>query len=61
MPRAIRQELQHRLLTMHEDPAGRRILDEALVDRFVVVDDGDYDDIRKHRRTAEGAGFQTLH
>lgn len=60
VPRAIRQELQRLLVTMHEDPAGRRILDEALVDRFVVVDDGDYDDIRKHRRAAEGAGFQTL-
>lgn len=61
VPRAIRQELQHLLVTMHEDPAGRRILDEALVERFVVVDDGNYDDIRKHRRAAEGAGFQTLY
>lgn len=60
VPRAIRQELQHLLVTMHEDPAGRRILDQALVDRFVVVGDHDYDDIRKHRRAAEAAGFQTL-
>jgi phosphonate transport system substrate-binding protein len=60
VPAAIRQEIQRLLVTMHEDPEGRRILDEALVERFVIVDDGNYDDIREHHRAAEAAGFQTL-
>lgn len=60
VPAAIRRELQHLLVTMHEDAQGRRILDAALVERFVIVDDGNYDDIRDHRRAAEAAGFQTL-
>ena len=60
VPAATRQELQRLLVTMHEDAEGRRILDAALVERFVIVDDSHYDDIRDHRRAAEAAGFQTL-
>lgn len=60
VPASIRQKIQGLLVTMHEDPEGRSILDQALVDRFVVVADRSYDDIRAHRRAAEAAGFQTL-
>jgi phosphonate transport system substrate-binding protein len=60
LPEGVRQELRRHLLTMHEDPEGRRILDQALVARFVRVDDTSYDDIRARKNRAEAAGFQHL-
>lgn len=45
---------------MHEDPEGRKILDNALLDRFVVVDDHNYDDIRAMKDAAEKAGFTVI-
>jgi phosphonate transport system substrate-binding protein len=55
-----RQKLQDAFLTMHKDPAGRKLLDEALVDRFEPVDDTNYDDIRAMKREAESAGFGSI-
>lgn len=60
MPAALRQKFQEQLARMHEDPEGRKILDEALIDRFVVVDDTNYDDIRSMKVAAEKAGFTTI-
>lgn len=56
----LRDRLQGALLRMHEDPQGREILDRALVDRFVEVDDDDYDDIREMIRAAQDADFLTI-
>lgn len=52
--------LRQVFLTMHEDPAGRDILAEGLLARFVPVRDTDYDPIRAMVRAAESAGFLTL-
>jgi phosphonate transport system substrate-binding protein len=60
LPEGVRQELRRHLLAMHEDPEGRRILDQALLQRFVRVDDSSYDDIRERKHRAEAAGFQHL-
>ena len=60
LPEGAREELRRHLLAMHEDREGRRILDQALVDRFVRVDDTHYDDIRERKNRAEAAGFQHL-
>ena len=60
LPEDVRGKLQKALVTMHEDPSGRKILDDALVDRFVLVDDKNYDDIRAMKEAAEKAGFTEI-
>lgn len=49
--------LKARLLTMHEDPRGRQILDEAFLERFAEVSDADYDGLRAMKKAAEDARF----
>lgn len=49
--------LKARLLTMHDDPRGRQILDEALLERFAEVSDADYDGLREMKKAAEDARF----
>jgi phosphonate transport system substrate-binding protein len=56
----MRERLRKHLSSMHEDPEGRQILDEALLDRFAIVDDGNYDDIRERKAAAEKAGFSRI-
>ena len=56
----VRKRVKDALLAMHKDPDGRRILDDALVDRFVEVDDSNYSDIRLQYQTAVKAGFSTI-
>lgn len=60
MPAELRARLQRELASMHEDPEGRSILDEALLQRFAIVEDSNYDDIRAMKEAAEKAGFTTL-
>ncbi len=55
-----REKLQAALLGMNTDPEGRKILDEALVERFVKVDDSNYDDIRQMKKAAEKIGFNSI-
>jgi phosphonate transport system substrate-binding protein len=47
--------LQRLLSQMHENPDGRRILQQAHMARFVSVSDRDYDPIRHMDRVASGA------
>ncbi len=54
---AVRGAVRQHLAAMHEDAEGRRILEGALLDRFAVVDDRNYDDIRAMKQAAEKAGF----
>jgi phosphonate transport system substrate-binding protein len=42
-----KKQLQHVLLTAHEDEKGKKILSNMMIDRFVVIDDRAYDSIRK--------------
>jgi phosphonate transport system substrate-binding protein len=60
MPQALFETLQREFARMHEDEEGRRILDEALLARFAIVDDRNYDDIRAMKEAAEKAGFTTI-
>jgi phosphonate transport system substrate-binding protein len=48
------------LLDMHNDPEGRIILQQALVDRFAPVEDGNYDSIRKMQKIATEKGYMTI-
>ncbi len=57
---ALRARLQDAFLTMAADAAGRAILAEGRIARFVPVRDADYDPIRAMARRAETAGFLTL-
>jgi phosphate/phosphite/phosphonate ABC transporter binding protein len=56
----VRQALARAFVTMHEDPEGRKILDAAFVEKFVAVDDGNYDDIRRMEQRAKQAGVSTI-
>jgi len=44
-----RQKIQALLLSLHQDPEGKRILGELLIDRFVTVQEQWYDNVRKMR------------
>jgi ABC-type phosphate/phosphonate transport system substrate-binding protein len=59
-PEALKARLREALLAMHEDPDGRAILTGGLIDRFVPVQDADYDPIRAMLRRADAAGFHVL-
>ncbi len=56
----LKKRLQDVFVEMSADPEGRRILKEALIKRFVVVDDSNYDDIRKMEKEALSAGLPDL-
>jgi phosphate/phosphite/phosphonate ABC transporter binding protein len=53
LPIELRSELRQALLDLHKDEAGRRLLERALIARFVQVRDQDYDEIRRMAREAE--------
>jgi len=48
----LRRAVRALLLSLHEDDAGRTVLAACRVDRFVAVDDGHYDPIRRMAREA---------
>ena len=60
VPDELRQAIRDVLLTMAGDPAIRERLGAAMVDRFVPVDAGSYDDIRTMLDACEAAGFLEL-
>lgn len=55
---ALRDKLEQVLTTMHEDPAGRKVLDSALLLRFDPPNDHNYDDVRRMEKAAHDFGFQ---
>jgi phosphonate transport system substrate-binding protein len=57
---ALKARLRDLFLGMSADPAGRAVLAEGRMARFVPVRDADYDPIRAMARQAEAAGFLTL-
>lgn len=46
LPRELKEAVRKELFQMHEDPEGRKILDQLMIDRFVDPDDRWYDSIR---------------
>ncbi|MBI2915089.1 MAG: phosphate/phosphite/phosphonate ABC transporter substrate-binding protein [Firmicutes bacterium] len=46
LDRELKLRLRNLFLTMHEDPEGRQILTELMIDRFVVPDDSLFEPIR---------------
>lgn len=59
-PPSLKRDLQAALLAMAENEVGRRGLAPGFVERFVAVNDGDYDDIRMMLEAAEAANFLTV-
>ena len=57
MDEDLKSALQTALVGMDEDERGREILAEALLARFDMPDDANYDDIRSWMAKAERAGF----
>jgi phosphonate transport system substrate-binding protein len=60
LPRAVKSELRRMFVSLADDPAAHRPLSTALVERFVSVEDQDYDDIRRMGETATAAGLSAL-
>jgi len=56
----LKTDLRRALLGMSADPTARAVLDYAFVERFVPVQDADYDDIRGMLQAFEEADFTTL-
>lgn len=50
LPAAEREKLQQALLTMHQDPEGKKILAELLIDRFLPLQEEWYEPIRSMNR-----------
>jgi phosphonate transport system substrate-binding protein len=55
-----RERFQRHLVTMDQDPQGRKILDRALVERFVTVTYEDYEPVRAMQKRAKDADFMVI-
>ena len=57
---SLKADLLSLLLELVADPAGRTVLADRLVERFVAIADEDYDDLRRMRAACVAAGLPTL-
>lgn len=60
LPAEEKAAIRRLLLAMGDDPVERAQLDYGFVDRFVAVQDADYDPIRRMLGAAEAIGFMAL-
>jgi phosphonate transport system substrate-binding protein len=60
LPDDLKAEVRDVLLAMDDDPVAKARLADGLVERFVLVTDENYDDVRAMLSAAEDAGFMTL-
>jgi ABC-type phosphate/phosphonate transport system substrate-binding protein len=60
LPADLRRAIRAALVEVHTDPATAAPLAQGLVERFVPVTDGDYDDIRTMEAAADAAGLEGL-
>jgi phosphonate transport system substrate-binding protein len=60
LPAPVKAAVRAALLAMGEDPRARQQLGRGLIERFVAVADGDYDDIRAMLAACEATSFLTL-
>lgn len=49
--------IQDAFINMHNDPEGQKILERALLKKFIVGEDSNFDDIRRWEKDAQDAGF----
>jgi phosphonate transport system substrate-binding protein len=60
LPEAVKDQVQELLVTLADDPATRPVLDHGFIERFALVDDAAYDDIRGMLAAIETAGWTSL-
>jgi phosphonate transport system substrate-binding protein len=56
----LKADLRSILLELSANPAGRAVLADRLVERFVAIGDEDYEDLRRMRAACVAAGLPTL-
>jgi phosphonate transport system substrate-binding protein len=56
LPEQLIQQLRNIILSMHNDPAGRRILNELMIDRFVGLKEEWYEPVRRMIQTVQKHG-----
>ena len=57
---SLRQRIKEILIGMKDDPVGKMVLDKALLDRFTIVKDNNYDGIRQYLKQAEDTGYRVI-
>lgn len=57
MPTKLFNSIQNIFIKMDKNPVGRQILDEALIDKFIIVSDNNYDNVRAMKKLAENAKY----
>jgi phosphonate transport system substrate-binding protein len=57
---SLREDMQGVFTELHRDPSLGALLHEHFIDRFVAVQDSDYDDIRAMLTVCEAANFLSL-
>jgi phosphonate transport system substrate-binding protein len=60
LPGRLRDQARELLAELGDDPSARPMLGHGFIERFAVVDDGAYDDIRAMLATVEAAGWTSL-
>jgi phosphonate transport system substrate-binding protein len=60
LPGRLKDQVRDLLVTLADDPAARSGLDYGFIDRFTMVEDAAYDDIRAMLSTIEAAGWTSL-
>ena len=58
---SVKNEMRKVLLQMNTNAIGKKILSKALVDRFVVVEDSNYDSIRKMNKKSIISKYRVIH
>jgi len=56
LPEKLKAKIRNTLLTMHQEPDGRRILKELMIDRFVAPRELWYESIRNIKQKVRAAG-----
>lgn len=56
----LQEDVRSAFIALHEDAEGKTRLARGLIDRYVAVQDSDYDDIRHMLSVCESADFMTL-
>jgi len=57
---SIRNKIRNIMIEMKNDSEGKVILEKALVDRFITVDDSNYNGIRQMKIKAEDTGYVVI-
>jgi ABC-type phosphate/phosphonate transport system substrate-binding protein len=60
LPASLKRDIRDTMINMHNDPDAAQHIRQGYIDRFVAVQDSDYDDIRAMLAVCERADFMTL-